>query len=48
MIVLGIILCLVGMALIDTNIEVFKTNWMGALGYIVVVCGAAVFSIAIS
>ena len=48
MIVLGIILCLVGMVLIDTNIEVFKTNWMGALGYIIVLCGAAVFSIAIS
>ena len=48
MIVLGIILCLVGMVLIDTNIEVFKTNWMGAVGYIIVLCGAAVFSIAIS
>ena len=48
MIVLGIILCLVGMVLIDTNIDFFKTNWMGALGYIIVLCGAAIFSIAIS
>ena len=48
MIVLGIILCLVGIVLIDTNIDFFKTNWMGALGYIVVVCGAAVLSIAFS
>ena len=48
MIVLGIILCLVGMVLIDLNIDLFKTNWAGALGYIIVLCGAAVFSIAIS
>jgi hypothetical protein len=48
MIVLGIILCLVGIVLIDANIDYFKNNWMGALGYIVVVCGAAVLSIAFS
>lgn len=48
MVVLGIILCLIGAVLIDGNIDFFKTNWTGALGYIVVVCGAAVFSIAIS
>lgn len=48
MVVLGIILCLVGMVLIDTNIDFFKTNWMGVLGYIIILCGATVLSIAIS
>ena len=48
MIILGFILCLIGMILIDANIDLFKNNWTGAVGYIVVVCGAAVLSIAFS
>ena len=47
MLILGFIICFVGAVLIDANIEVFKNNWAGAVGYILVVVGAGLISIAI-
>jgi hypothetical protein len=47
MLILGFVFCLVGTVLIDANIEVFKTNWAGAVGYILVVVGAGLIATAI-
>ena len=47
MLILGFIICLAGAVLIDANIEVFKNNWAGAVGYILIVIGAGLISTAI-
>lgn len=47
MMVLGMVIALAGIVLIDTNVDHFKTAWMGAVGYTVVVAGAAMMATAV-
>ncbi len=46
MMALGMATALAGIVLIDTNIDHFKTAWLGAVGYIIVMIGAALMATA--
>lgn len=47
MMALGMMTALIGIVLIDTNIDHFKTAWLGAVGYVVVMIGAALVATAV-